>query len=370
MPLLRQAMHFWSTAGFRAPDIQPSKHWIVWRCRPSNHSPNFSGLPISSAPIQPQPKFLGTADILRTYAHGIVLVFIDRVIRHGFLATVFGGGLIKVFIRQIFHTTRSILFLRLWSQLWSTWFPENWRYVRARTWDRITLSLNQLQRDVMAETLRLYAMNVVNVLLGDVRRRGLFAKVCGSITNAFLRTMVDIVTVAIKVFFEILLHWTLVRLGRSLRDALIPSPAFGRLPILKPVAHPRSDDLFGSIPIARKLDIRLVELQPGKFADDIRCRLVLWNLGMFTSDYYALSYACGTDEPSHEVIINRHHVLKVRKNLATALRYLRKKKGSFWLWVDAICIDQSNTREKNIQVAFIQSYLLHGEGSSGVGRRT
>lgn len=41
------------------------------------------------------------------------------------------------------------------------------------------------------------------------------------------------------------------------------------------------------------------------------------------------------------------HTLRIRSELATALRHLRQKKRSRMLWVDNICIDQTNTTERS-----------------------
>jgi hypothetical protein len=65
--------------------------------------------------------------------------------------------------------------------------------------------------------------------------------------------------------------------------------------------------------------------------------------------YEALSYAWG-DSLSMEYISINDKFLLVRSNLATILRYLRKKKVSRILWIDAICINQNDVAEKNVQV--------------------
>lgn len=74
-------------------------------------------------------------------------------------------------------------------------------------------------------------------------------------------------------------------------------------------------------------------------------------------DYYALSYTWGPELPSYQVTINRC-VFPVRENLYDFLceysQQVTKKAGnrqrSFYLWIDNICIDQTNTPERNHQV--------------------
>lgn len=113
--------------------------------------------------------------------------------------------------------------------------------------------------------------------------------------------------------------------------------------------------------------IRLVVLQPGGFKDDIHFEmrhefirhLPSWTLRTFYSDwehpleelptYEALSYTWGTSSAQEFIYIDSKP-LEVRTNLVTALRYLRREKEPRTLWIDAICIDQTNIPERNIQV--------------------
>jgi hypothetical protein len=73
----------------------------------------------------------------------------------------------------------------------------------------------------------------------------------------------------------------------------------------------------------------------------------------FASDdlipYEALSYTWGGTELSASVQIN-HHTLAVTENLYLALQYLRSRDADRILWVDAICIDQGNSKERGHQV--------------------
>jgi hypothetical protein len=66
--------------------------------------------------------------------------------------------------------------------------------------------------------------------------------------------------------------------------------------------------------------------------------------------FNALSYTWGKDTPTSEIIISGQR-MRVRKNLEQALKALRlgRKKMSA-VWIDAICIDQGNIRERNRQI--------------------
>ncbi|KAI6086388.1 HET-domain-containing protein [Hypoxylon rubiginosum] len=73
-------------------------------------------------------------------------------------------------------------------------------------------------------------------------------------------------------------------------------------------------------------------------------------------EYEALSYVWGSEDDSESVWVRDdegqgqrfHH--RVTKNLAIALRHLRNYNSPRVMWIDALCIDQSNRTEKSHQV--------------------
>ncbi|RMY21294.1 hypothetical protein D0866_12317 [Hortaea werneckii] len=85
--------------------------------------------------------------------------------------------------------------------------------------------------------------------------------------------------------------------------------------------------------------------------DPIRCSV--WYCPRNGSPaYQALSYTWGGQERVHPVQVGDNTVLLVTKNCLAALRLLRQK-NILVVWIDAVCIDQSNPAEKAIQVAMI-----------------
>lgn len=78
--------------------------------------------------------------------------------------------------------------------------------------------------------------------------------------------------------------------------------------------------------------------------------------------YSALSYTWGTETPMNRLDIldsagHRTH-LPITPNIASALQsfYVQKSAGDLpYLWIDSICIDQSNTTEKSQQVSLMGS---------------
>jgi len=65
--------------------------------------------------------------------------------------------------------------------------------------------------------------------------------------------------------------------------------------------------------------------------------------------YEALSYTWGDSKDLQVILVNGARFF-VTKNLWSTLRYLRLERSDRVLWVDAVCIDQENYREKGHQV--------------------
>jgi hypothetical protein len=67
------------------------------------------------------------------------------------------------------------------------------------------------------------------------------------------------------------------------------------------------------------------------------------------NSYTTLSYVWGEERDSHFVYIGAK-TLTVGRNVDSALRHLRRRDLPIRLWVDAICINQSDMTERNHQV--------------------
>jgi len=94
---------------------------------------------------------------------------------------------------------------------------------------------------------------------------------------------------------------------------------------------------------------RLLHLLKGKWPD-IECTMYQAYLdGDDIIPYDALSYTWGGTDKTSTVIVNGKY-LDVTANLYSALRHLRSETEDKVLWVDAICIDQNNKRERGHQV--------------------
>ena len=97
--------------------------------------------------------------------------------------------------------------------------------------------------------------------------------------------------------------------------------------------------------------IRLVTLWPGKWEDDIVCSIHHADLDKKPS-YRALSYTWGGTTDTKQLLLEGR-TLQVTRNLEIALRHLRQLYACATpqvLWIDAICINQSDLVERSEQV--------------------
>ncbi|KAF4418450.1 Heterokaryon incompatibility protein 6 [Colletotrichum fructicola] len=98
-------------------------------------------------------------------------------------------------------------------------------------------------------------------------------------------------------------------------------------------------------------DIRLLHLLPGKWEEDIQCRLEVTGLHNYPV-YEALSYAWGDPEVVRPILLDGEQ-MDVTINLESALRHLRFAESTRILWVDALSINQKAIVEKTHQVGMM-----------------
>jgi Heterokaryon incompatibility protein (HET) len=100
--------------------------------------------------------------------------------------------------------------------------------------------------------------------------------------------------------------------------------------------------------------IRLLRLLPGDEDDTIQCSLEPRTLDAVQCiDYEAISYTWGTPGDSESIKLEGF-LLRIQANLHAFLRVLRLRNTPRILWVDAICIDQNDILDKNVQVPLMQ----------------
>ncbi|KAF2133115.1 HET-domain-containing protein, partial [Dothidotthia symphoricarpi CBS 119687] len=106
---------------------------------------------------------------------------------------------------------------------------------------------------------------------------------------------------------------------------------------------------------------RLIQLFHGK-DESIQCTLFdawLYHTDS-TMEYEALSYTWGNPDKAFEIVMNGTR-MPVTKNLFLALRYLRHPSQDRILWIDAICINQEDNKERGHQVQQMASIYKRAE---------
>ncbi|KAF2501433.1 hypothetical protein BU16DRAFT_522407 [Lophium mytilinum] len=139
--------------------------------------------------------------------------------------------------------------------------------------------------------------------------------------------------------------------------------------------------LYKSLPMSpRSKCIRLLKIHPPSGLQDdggpIKGDLFVADLEQSPS-YCALSYVWGITAPDPHTIKCGAASLPVSANCHSALLHLRKKIGTcFTIWIDAICIDQTNDGDKMKQIPLMgdiyssaqRVYIWLGEGDAATNR--
>jgi hypothetical protein len=98
------------------------------------------------------------------------------------------------------------------------------------------------------------------------------------------------------------------------------------------------------------LPLRVLELLPGADADPIRCRLVATRIDLIKGRYEATSYTWGA-ATNPETVDCGGVPLKVQQNAFHMLHDLRLPNQIRTIWIDAICINQGDGKEREDQVS-------------------
>lgn len=101
-------------------------------------------------------------------------------------------------------------------------------------------------------------------------------------------------------------------------------------------------------PIVSGSEIRVVILQPGNFGDPIVCQLEHIEL-IPDSDYEAVSYVWGDATVTKPITLDGR-IYPVTTNLYTGLQFLRYKESPRRLWIDSLCINQTDKSERGREI--------------------
>ncbi|KAI8307305.1 hypothetical protein K4K61_003700 [Colletotrichum sp. SAR11_59] len=100
-------------------------------------------------------------------------------------------------------------------------------------------------------------------------------------------------------------------------------------------------------------EIRLVRLQQPRTTFTLSLELRTASLDDEEASCSALSYVWGSSSEPQQIEINGQP-FHVTQNLHHALQQLERDSVSSWLWIDAICIEQSDLEEKTHQVGMMR----------------
>jgi hypothetical protein len=137
-------------------------------------------------------------------------------------------------------------------------------------------------------------------------------------------------------------------------------------------AHSGDVGVYEHATLAGSHQVRLMVLHPAVFFESpLECDLLCTELGNIP--YEALSYVWGAGDFCHTLLCHGK-ALRVSRNLFRALHFLRRKFQKRILWVDAVCIDQSDPAEKETQIPLMgdiyskatRSLIWLGEAEVGV----
>jgi hypothetical protein len=106
-------------------------------------------------------------------------------------------------------------------------------------------------------------------------------------------------------------------------------------------------------------EFRIVLIQPGFFSSPINCTLQHVYLKDNPS-FETLSYVWGDPKDTIPIVLDGH-IFDVTTNLESALRHLRWEDAVRSLWIDAICIDQRDVRERGHQVQLMGEFYRAAE---------
>ncbi|KAK6953405.1 hypothetical protein Daesc_005709 [Daldinia eschscholtzii] len=107
-------------------------------------------------------------------------------------------------------------------------------------------------------------------------------------------------------------------------------------------------------------DIRVLEIHSGIGEDPIQCHFTVCNLHSGIPE--ALSYVWGESEPTQSNLVDQES-FPITRNLYRILQTLRRPNATRAIWVDAICINQSDYREKAHQVRLMRDIYSKAEST-------
>lgn len=104
--------------------------------------------------------------------------------------------------------------------------------------------------------------------------------------------------------------------------------------------------------------IRLLHVLPGRLEDLVSCSLQICDLAD-EPQYETISYVWGNENDRSDISLDSHDT-SVPASAARAIRRVRFQDRIRVIWIDAVCIDQSNADERGHQVAMMGQIYTNG----------
>ena len=127
----------------------------------------------------------------------------------------------------------------------------------------------------------------------------------------------------------------------------------------------------------RAREIRLLNLHPGQHSEPLEGALE--HCSLRSTGYTAISYQWGSSMSPFEIKTSEGTV-SITSSLHSALRHVRHPTKSILVWADAVCINQSDTHEKTIQIRHMReiyedastvcAFIGEGDGASDRALKT
>jgi hypothetical protein len=121
-------------------------------------------------------------------------------------------------------------------------------------------------------------------------------------------------------------------------------------------------------PLQGRRHIRILTLHPSSTKDaPLRVTIAQVELSKAKKSYEAISYTWGTPDIVHPLIVYTdsqtapEYQILVTENLQLALRSFRRDRAPRRLWVDAVCINQSDDAEKATQIPLMISIFQYAK---------
>ena len=109
---------------------------------------------------------------------------------------------------------------------------------------------------------------------------------------------------------------------------------------------------YAEVPLHDESSTRLVIINPGIDGTAIECNLKTTVLGE-ASDYEALSYTWGNPVGNSQITVNGLPLI-ITENLHAFLLRVRSKSEPLTFWIDGICINQADQKERSKQVRLMR----------------